>query len=100
MAISDTQKVDLLWKKVGFSKTKSDTNANKKAPNDMIVWVIGDSFLSVIKPYIDASFKEVKYKDNLYEGHMSHKIKTLPSELVNSNEKPDLIIVVKVERSF
>ena len=37
MAISDTQKVDLLWKKVGFSKTKTDTNANKKAPNEAIV---------------------------------------------------------------
>lgn len=37
MAISDTQKVDLLWKKVGFGKTKSDTNANKKAPNEAIV---------------------------------------------------------------
>jgi len=37
MAISDTQKVDLLWKKVGFSKAKSDTNANKKAPNEAIV---------------------------------------------------------------
>ena len=33
MAISDTQKVDLLWKKVGFSKAKSDPNANKKATN-------------------------------------------------------------------
>jgi hypothetical protein len=37
MAISDTQKVDLLWKKVGFSKAKTDTNANKKAPNEAIV---------------------------------------------------------------
>lgn len=37
MAISDTQKVDLLWKKIGFSKAKSDTNANKKAPNEAIV---------------------------------------------------------------
>ena len=37
MAISDTQKVDLLWKKIGFSKTKSDTNANKKAANEAIV---------------------------------------------------------------
>ena len=32
MAISDSQKVDLLWKKVGFGKAKTDTNANK-APN-------------------------------------------------------------------
>ena len=37
MAISDSQKVDLLWKKVGFSKMKTDTNANKKAPNEAIV---------------------------------------------------------------
>lgn len=36
MAISDSQKVDLLWKKVGFGKMKSDTNANKKAPNEAI----------------------------------------------------------------
>ena len=34
MAISDSQKIDLLWKKVGFGKTKTDTNANKKAPNE------------------------------------------------------------------
>jgi len=37
MAISDTQKVDLLWKKIGFNKAKSDTNAVKKAPNEAIV---------------------------------------------------------------
>ena len=37
MAISDSQKVDLLWKKVGFSKAKSDTNDAKKAPNEAIV---------------------------------------------------------------
>jgi hypothetical protein len=37
MAITDSQKVDLLWKKVGFSKMKTDTNAQKKAPNEAIV---------------------------------------------------------------
>jgi hypothetical protein len=36
MAISDSQKVDLLWKKVGFGKMKSDTNTSKKAPNEAI----------------------------------------------------------------
>ena len=36
MAISDSQKIDLLWKKIGFSKTKTDTNTNKKAPNEPI----------------------------------------------------------------
>ena len=34
MAITDSQKVDLLWKKVGFGKVKTDTNASKKAPNE------------------------------------------------------------------
>ena len=37
MAITDSQKVDLLWKKVGFSKAKTDTNAQKKAPNEATV---------------------------------------------------------------
>ena len=36
MAISDSQKVDLLWKKVGFGKAKTDTNANKFAPNEAV----------------------------------------------------------------
>ena len=34
MAISDAQKIDLLWKKIGFGKAKTDTNSNKKAPNE------------------------------------------------------------------
>ncbi len=36
MAITDTQKVDYLWKKLGYAATKSDTSANKKAPNEAI----------------------------------------------------------------
>jgi hypothetical protein len=36
MAISDTQKVDYLWKKLGYGATKTDTNDNKKAPNEAI----------------------------------------------------------------
>lgn len=36
MAITDTQKVDYLWKKLGYAATKSDTNAAKKAPNEAI----------------------------------------------------------------
>mgnify|MGYP003674431530 CR=1 FL=1 len=37
MAITDTQKVDLLWKKIGFNKAKTDSNASKKAPNEAVV---------------------------------------------------------------
>lgn len=36
MAISDSQKIDLLWKKIGFSRVKTDTNDNKKAPNEAL----------------------------------------------------------------
>ena len=36
MAISDNQKVDYLFKKLGYGATKTDTNANKKAPNEAI----------------------------------------------------------------
>jgi len=36
MAITDAKKVDYLWKKIGYGATKTDTNANKKAPNEAI----------------------------------------------------------------
>ena len=36
MAISDAQKLDYLWKKVGYGLTKTDINTNKKAPNESI----------------------------------------------------------------
>ena len=36
MAISNDQKIDYLFKKVGFGTTKTDTNANKLAANEVI----------------------------------------------------------------
>ena len=36
MTISDSQKVDYLWKKIGFSATKTDTAAIKDATNEAI----------------------------------------------------------------
>ena len=36
MAISDAKKIDYLWKKIGYGATKTDTNANKGAPNEAI----------------------------------------------------------------
>ena len=36
MAITDAKKVDYLWKKLGYGATKTDTNAQKKAPNEAI----------------------------------------------------------------
>lgn len=36
MAITDSQKIDYLWKKIGFSATKTDTSAVKDATNEAI----------------------------------------------------------------
>ena len=36
MAITDTQKVDYLWKKVGYAAAKTDTTANKEGYNEAI----------------------------------------------------------------
>ena len=36
MAITDAKKVDYLWKKIGYGKTKTDTNASKAAANEAI----------------------------------------------------------------
>ena len=36
MAITDSQKIDYIWKKVGYGATKTDTNSNKLAPNEAI----------------------------------------------------------------
>jgi hypothetical protein len=36
MAITDNQKIDYLFKKIGYGASKTDTNANKLAPNEAI----------------------------------------------------------------
>jgi hypothetical protein len=36
MAISDAQKLDYLWKKIGYGVAKTDTNDNKRASNEAI----------------------------------------------------------------
>ena len=59
------------------------------------VWVIGDSFTGAIAPYIDATFEEVHYL-----GHWNKKLRTLPQDLLSAEEKPDIVIVIRVERSF
>lgn len=68
---------------------------NKAPLSEQTVWVIGDSFTHALTPYINATFKEVHYL-----GHWDSKLRTLPQDLARSQEKPDLIIVVRVERTF
>ena len=61
----------------------------------MTIWVVGDSFTNSLKQYFNATFKEVRYV-----GHWSEKLKGLAADLANADKKPDMIIVVKVERTF
>ncbi|WP_198298101.1 acyltransferase family protein [Vibrio gazogenes] len=68
---------------------------NKQGLNKLVVWVLGDSFANSIKPYLNASFSNVKYL-----GHWHHNIDVLPSMISDSIEKPDLVFIVRVERSF
>ena len=74
---------------------RAEIVTNKAPLSEQTVWVIGDSFTNAVAPYIDAAFKEVHYL-----GHWNSELPTLPDELLGSEEKPDVIIVVRVERSF
>ena len=74
------------------------TVTNSKALNDMSIWVIADSFLSALAPYLEATFKEVNYLGHYFDKFYDDKI--LPTELSKSTKKPDLILIIKVERQF
>mgnify|MGYP006098510097 CR=1 FL=1 len=78
-----------------FKAKWKGTVRNELGLNDLSVWVLGDSFTNTIKPYLNASFSNIKYM-----GHWYDTIDDLPSILSESNEKPDLVIIVRSERSF
>lgn len=69
--------------------TNSDPLSNLK------IWVIGDSFTEQIKLPLEATFREIHYV-----GHWHEHLQTLPNKLLQSPIKPDLIIIIRVERSF
>ncbi|MDW3225632.1 MAG: acyltransferase family protein [Paracoccaceae bacterium] len=77
------------------SFARAEIVMNKAPLSEKTVWVVGDSFTNTLMPFIDATFKEIHYL-----GHWSSKLRTLPQELLGAAEKPDLIMVVRVERSF
>lgn len=76
-----------------FGTTSLVTNI--KALSDKRVWVIGDSFTEALKPYFNATFKEVRYV-----GHWANELEELPYHLTQAQQKPDIIFIVRVERSF
>lgn len=68
---------------------------NDKPLSNQYVWVVGDSFAGALKQYFNATFHKVRYV-----GHWGQKLTTLPDEINKAEKKPDLIVVVRVERSF
>jgi peptidoglycan/LPS O-acetylase OafA/YrhL len=68
---------------------------NEKPLSNQYVWVVGDSFAGALKQYFNATFKEVRYV-----GHWVDKLNTLPEQIIEAKRKPDLVFIVRVERSF
>ncbi|MBS1169325.1 MAG: hypothetical protein H6R01_243 [Burkholderiaceae bacterium] len=68
---------------------------NQNAITDKRVWIVGDSFTGALKQYFNATFKETHYI-----GHWNQKLKELPARIMNADKRPDMIIIVRVERSF
>ena len=79
--------------RTAFGSAKVVINSNPLI--NKYVWVVGDSFAGSLMQYFNAVFKEVRYV-----GHWADKLKDLPDILAKVNRKPDMIIVVRVERSF
>lgn len=69
--------------------------SNDKPLSNQYVWVVGDSFSGALKQYFNATFHKVRYV-----GHWGQKLNTLPDEINKAERKPDLIVIVRVERSF
>ena len=61
------------------------------------VWVLGDSFTNKLRPFLSATFEEVRFM-----GHWGHgNILKLADQLSKQETAiPDFIIVTRVERSF
>lgn len=68
---------------------------NQNSLSDQYIWVVGDSFTESLRKYFNATFKEVHYI-----GHWDRKLKELPDDLARADRKPDMVIIVRVERSF
>ena len=76
MAITDNQKIDYLFKKVGYGATKTDTNANKLAPNEAIpspalirgdvIWAESDE-IPATRPSSTGSYVQVYTGANVVE---------------------------------
>ena len=83
----------ILKDKPNWKKSESVV-INQTPLSDKYIWVLGDSFSAALRPYFNATFKEVYYLGNL------DKLNDLPIDLKGAKRKPDIIVIVRVERSF
>lgn len=68
---------------------------NNRPLTDKVIWVVGDSFVRGIRTYLNVTFKEVHYM-----GHWEKVQSRLPEKLLKAEIKPDMLLIVRVERSF
>jgi len=68
---------------------------NSRPLSAMYIWVVGDSFTGSLQQFFNATFKEVRYV-----GHYYDKLEDLPGDLANVKRKPDIVVVVRTERTF
>ena len=68
---------------------------NKNPISNKYIWVVGDSFTAAVKQYFNTT-----YKDVLYYGSWKDQLNILPDDLESAERKPDMIIIVRAERSF
>ena len=68
---------------------------NPSALRNELIWVVGDSFTNQMRSFIEATFTEVRYI-----GHWHDELNDLPILIESADNKPDLVMVVRVERSF
>ena len=68
---------------------------NEQFISNKRIWVIGDSSSSGMRQFFNATFRHVHYV-----GHWSERLGTLQEDLANASFKPDMVVVIRVERSF
>ena len=92
MAITDTQKVDYLFKKVGFGATKTDINSVKGATNEAIpspLLIRGDKILGDAETRKIASGVILSPKGTILHGNLSLDIEKRPKIKIYYTEPED-----------
>jgi peptidoglycan/LPS O-acetylase OafA/YrhL len=92
---------DLITHKLSTANPRMPFSAevvrNDHALTNRSAWIIGDSFTDGLRPYINATFRETHYIGHWNRFLSGHALSNL---LDQAGNRPDVIIVVRVERSF